>query len=63
MQSTQDSDISLLNINQSVSCLAAGVLDPQLGCDSLIVGTQTNLLAYDVHNNSDLFFKEVTVKN
>ncbi|XP_069822061.1 BBSome complex member BBS2 isoform X2 [Dendropsophus ebraccatus] len=59
VQSTQDSDISLLNINQSVSCLAAGVLDPQLGCDSLIVGTQTNLLAYDVHNNSDLFFKEI----
>ncbi|XP_044125868.1 Bardet-Biedl syndrome 2 protein [Bufo gargarizans] len=59
VQSLQDSDISLLNINQSVSCLGAGVLDPQLGCDSLIVGTQTNLLAYDVHNNSDLFFKEV----
>ncbi|XP_040266216.1 Bardet-Biedl syndrome 2 protein [Bufo bufo] len=59
VQSLQDSDISLLNINQSVSCLEAGVLDPQLGCDSLIVGTQTNLLAYDVHNNSDLFFKEV----
>ncbi|XP_056382250.1 Bardet-Biedl syndrome 2 protein isoform X2 [Hyla sarda] len=59
VQSTQDSDISLLNINQSVSCLTAGLLDPQLGCDSLIVGTQTNLLAYDVHNNSDLFFKEI----
>ncbi|XP_075694830.1 BBSome complex member BBS2 isoform X1 [Rhinoderma darwinii] len=59
VQSAQDSDISLLNINQSVSCLAAGVLDPQLDCDSLIVGTQTNLLAYDVHNNSDLFFKEI----
>ncbi|KAM4017896.1 BBSome complex member BBS2 [Anomaloglossus baeobatrachus] len=59
VQSAQESDISLLNINQSVSCLTAGVLDPQLGCDSLIVGTQTNLLAYDVHNNSDLFFKEI----
>ncbi|KAG9467357.1 Bardet-Biedl syndrome 2 protein isoform X2 [Eleutherodactylus coqui] len=59
VQSSHDSDISLLNINQNVSCLTAGVLDPQLGCDSLIVGTQTNLLAYDVHNNSDLFFKEI----
>ncbi|XP_053305283.1 Bardet-Biedl syndrome 2 protein [Spea bombifrons] len=59
VQSSHDSDISLLNINQSVSCLTAGPLDPQLGCDSLIVGTQTNLLAYDVHNNSDLFYKEI----
>ncbi|XP_073515184.1 BBSome complex member BBS2 [Phyllobates terribilis] len=59
VHSAQESDISLLNINQSVSCLTAGALDPQLGCDSLIVGTQTNLLAYDVHNNSDLFFKEI----
>nr|XP_033796514.1 Bardet-Biedl syndrome 2 protein isoform X2 [Geotrypetes seraphini] len=59
MQSNQDSDISLLNINQTVSCLTSGVLNPQLGCDSLIVGTQNNLLAYDVHNNSDLFYKEI----
>ncbi|XP_075796511.1 BBSome complex member BBS2 isoform X3 [Pelodiscus sinensis] len=60
LQSSQDSDISLLNINQGVSCLTAGVLNPQLGYDCLLVGTQTNLLAYDVFNNSDLFYKEVT---
>ncbi|KAM9301908.1 BBSome complex member BBS2 [Gastrophryne carolinensis] len=60
IQSAQDSDISLLNINQSVSCLTAGLLDPSQNCDSLIVGTQTNLLAYDVYNNSDLFYKEVS---
>ncbi|XP_072278942.1 BBSome complex member BBS2 [Pyxicephalus adspersus] len=59
IQSAQDTDISLLNINQSVSCLTAGLLDPHQSCDSLIVGTQTNLLAYDVHNNSDLFYKEI----
>ncbi|XP_075432991.1 BBSome complex member BBS2 isoform X2 [Ascaphus truei] len=59
VQSSQDSDVTLLNINQSVSCLTAGVLDPQLGYDALVVGTQTNLLAYDVHNNSDLFYKEI----
>ncbi|XP_025890178.1 Bardet-Biedl syndrome 2 protein [Nothoprocta perdicaria] len=60
VQSTQDSDISLLNINQGITCLTSGVLDPQLGYDSLLVGTQTNLLAYDVHNNSDLFYREVS---
>uniref|UniRef100_A0A8C5PQR3 Bardet-Biedl syndrome 2 protein homolog n=1 Tax=Leptobrachium leishanense TaxID=445787 RepID=A0A8C5PQR3_9ANUR len=59
VQSSQDSDISLLNINQTVSCLTCGVLDPERGYDSLVVGTQTNLLAYDVHNNSDLFYKEI----
>ncbi|XP_040185084.1 Bardet-Biedl syndrome 2 protein isoform X1 [Rana temporaria] len=59
VQSAHDTDISLLNINQSVSCLTAGLLDPHQSCDSLIVGTQTNLLAYDVHNNSDLFYKEI----
>ncbi|XP_056334659.1 Bardet-Biedl syndrome 2 protein homolog [Danio aesculapii] len=59
-QSTQDSDISLLNINQSVSCLTAGTLGPNSTGDTLLVGSQTNLLAYDVHDNTDVFYKEVT---
>ncbi|XP_012611410.2 BBSome complex member BBS2 isoform X1 [Microcebus murinus] len=58
-QSPLESDVSLLNINQAVSCLTAGVLNRELGYDALLVGTQTNLLAYDVHNNSDLFYREV----
>uniref|UniRef100_A0A8C6XHA5 BBSome complex member BBS2 n=1 Tax=Naja naja TaxID=35670 RepID=A0A8C6XHA5_NAJNA len=57
--STQDADISLLNINEAVSCLTAGLLNPDLGCDSLLVGTRTSLLAYDVHNNADLFYAGV----
>lgn len=36
-----------------------GRLDPSLDRDVLMVGTQTNLLAYDVHKNSDMFYKEV----
>uniref|UniRef100_A0ABI7W4A5 Bardet-Biedl syndrome 2 protein homolog n=1 Tax=Felis catus TaxID=9685 RepID=A0ABI7W4A5_FELCA len=62
-QSPLESDVSLLNINQAVSCLTAGVLNPELGYDALLVGTQTNLLAYDVYNNSDLFYREVTGDN
>ncbi|XP_005991756.1 Bardet-Biedl syndrome 2 protein homolog [Latimeria chalumnae] len=58
-QSSQDSAVALLNINQSVSCLTAGPFDPQLGLDTLLVGTPTSLLAYDVHNNSDIFYREV----
>ena len=58
-QSTQDSDISLLNINQAVSCLTAGSLGPDTAGDTLLVGSQTNLLAYDVHDNADIFYREV----
>ncbi|KAM9502997.1 BBSome complex member BBS2 isoform 3-T3 [Salvelinus alpinus] len=59
-QSAHDSDISLLNINQAVSCLTAGTLGPNTTGDTLLVGTQTNLLAYDVHDNADIFYREVT---
>ena len=52
------SDISLLNINQQVSAVCTGSLDDSER-DILFVGTPTNLLAYDVENNSDLFYKEV----
>ncbi|XP_062317350.1 Bardet-Biedl syndrome 2 protein homolog [Osmerus eperlanus] len=59
-QSTQDSDIFLLNINQAVSCLTSGTLGPSTMGDTLLVGSQTNLLAYDVHDNADIFYREVT---
>ncbi|KAL4657039.1 Bardet-Biedl syndrome 2 protein-like [Arapaima gigas] len=58
-QSAHDSDISLLNINQAVNSLAAGSLSPGRVGDALLVGSQTNLLAYDVHDNADIFYKEV----
>lgn len=58
-----DSDISLLSINKSVSSVAAGSLDPVGVSDMLMVGTQTDLLAYDVQNNTDAFYKEVSLKN
>ncbi|XP_029687950.1 BBSome complex member BBS2 [Takifugu rubripes] len=57
--SSQDSDVCLLNINQSVTCLTAGQLGPSTVGDTLVVGSQTNLLAYDVHDNADVFYKEV----
>ena len=34
-------------------------LDPTLDRDILIIGTQTTLLAYDIQENKDLFYKEV----
>uniref|UniRef100_A0A8C6SIR0 BBSome complex member BBS2 n=1 Tax=Neogobius melanostomus TaxID=47308 RepID=A0A8C6SIR0_9GOBI len=59
-QSAQDSDVSLLNINQAVTCLTAGTLGPNTTGDTLLVGSQTNLLAYNVHDNADVFYREVT---
>ncbi|RMX50842.1 hypothetical protein pdam_00003138 [Pocillopora damicornis] len=55
---SHDTDISILNINQQVSAVAAGPLNTS-GCDTLLVGTPTNFLAYDVENNSDLFYKDI----
>ncbi|XP_077549779.1 BBSome complex member BBS2-like [Haemaphysalis longicornis] len=52
-------DVWLLNVNQTVSCVAAESLKPGAKEDVLLVGTPTALLAYDVENNCDLFFREV----
>ena len=47
------------NLNKiQISAMGAGCL----GADSkdvLFVGSQTHFLAYDVHNNSDLFYRFV----
>lgn len=62
MQASEASELSLLNINQSVTSLCTGALNPQHpDRDVLVVGTQTNVLAYDVNDNADLFYKEVIV--
>lgn len=49
-----------LNINKQITALAAGALLPQ--CperDVLLIGTPNFLQAYDIHQNRDLFFKDV----
>lgn len=40
-----------------VTALAAGRLEETAERDTLLVGSQTNLLAYDVENNADIYFK------
>ncbi len=54
-----DSNLSLLNINAVVTSLSTGILDSSSKIESLLVGTKTSLLAYDVNDNTDLFYKEV----
>jgi hypothetical protein len=61
MESAIEADINLLNINQSISSVCAGSLDDSDG-EIMVVGTQTNLLAYDVDKNRDLFYKDVSRK-
>lgn len=36
-----------------------GCLDVTLAKDVLLVGSQTNILAYDIDNNKELFHNEV----
>jgi len=50
--------VRFLNINRNISALACGQLNPKLGRELLLVGAQTTLLAYDVRENCDLFFKD-----
>ena len=59
--SSSDSDITLLSFGQHITALAAGKLDQGLetAADTLFIGSQTNLLAYDVEKNSELFYKDV----
>mmetsp|Transcript_1183 Transcript_1183/g.3589 ORF Transcript_1183/g.3589 Transcript_1183/m.3589 type:complete len:718 (+) Transcript_1183:115-2268(+) len=52
-------EVMLLNINRKITSVVAGLLNPNLGRDVLMVGTQTSLMVYDVEENADLFFKEV----
>ena len=52
-------DIAILNIHQRITALQAGRLDPNSNRETLLIGTPTNLLAYDVERNADLFHKDV----
>ena len=59
VSNTSNMDLSILNINQQILSLTSGRLNDAINRDTLVIGTPTNLLAYDVENNSDLFYKDV----
>mmetsp|Transcript_17740 Transcript_17740/g.49157 ORF Transcript_17740/g.49157 Transcript_17740/m.49157 type:complete len:729 (-) Transcript_17740:99-2285(-) len=58
-RSETQNEVIFLNINRKITSVATGLLNPNLGHDVLMVGTQTSLMVYDVEENADLFFKEV----
>ncbi|XP_059059038.1 Bardet-Biedl syndrome 2 protein homolog [Achroia grisella] len=51
-------EVSELNLSQAVIAVAAGPIKPDCGRDMLLIGSPTQILAYDVNENTDLFFKE-----
>ena len=51
-------EVKFLNINRKISALTCGRLATKHQRDLLFVGAQTTLLAYDVQENCDLFFKD-----
>lgn len=60
MQLGSTGELSLLNVNQTITAVCAGPLNPnRKDRDVLVIGTPTNVLAYDVNDNADLFYKEV----
>jgi hypothetical protein len=53
--------LRLLNINRDVKCLAASpAFLPGAGRDALLIGSAGSVQAFDVHTNSDVFFREST---
>lgn len=51
--------IKYLNVNKEITSLCAGQLNPAIQRELLFVGSRTNLLAYDVEENTDVFDIEV----
>jgi len=54
-------EIRQLSVNRRISALSCGDLENKSEAprDILLVGTHTNLLAYDVEANHDIFYKDV----
>lgn len=55
----EESEVMFLNINRKITSVLAGPLNPGLGRDVLMVGTQSSLMVYDVEQNADVFFRDV----
>lgn len=52
-------DIAMLNFNQEVRAIETGCLSRVDNKEILVIGSPTQLLAYHVDNNRDIFFKEI----
>jgi Bardet-Biedl syndrome 2 protein len=59
---TKVAPVRELSVNRVITAVGVGQIDPldEAGREVLFVGTSTNLLAYDVENNADVFYKDIT---
>lgn len=53
------SDIATLNFNQEIRAIETGCLSKDDNKEILVIGSPTQLLAYHVDNNHDIFYKEI----
>lgn len=53
------SDIAMLNFNQEIRAIETGCLSKDDNKEILVIGSPTQLLAYHVDNNHDIFYKEI----
>jgi Bardet-Biedl syndrome 2 protein len=52
-------EFKFLSTNKEIVSLEVGQIDPEVPVEVLFIGSRTNLLAYDVNNNADLFDYEI----
>mmetsp|Transcript_10478 Transcript_10478/g.25127 ORF Transcript_10478/g.25127 Transcript_10478/m.25127 type:complete len:701 (-) Transcript_10478:93-2195(-) len=52
-------ELKQLNMNRKITAIATGRINPKSTKDTLLVGAQTTLFAYDHHSNADVFYKDV----
>jgi len=62
-EDNDSTSLKYLNFNRKITALSSGLLDNQNNVENnnhlLFVGSQSSLLAYDVDNNADVFFRDV----
>ena len=56
---TEETPVRFLNINRKITSLCSGQFKPNEAHETLLVGTESNLLAYNVEKNADLFYKDL----
>lgn len=54
-----EQNVRFLKINRKISALCTGKFQESDAGDTLVVGTQASLLAYNVEKNSDIFYKDI----
>lgn len=52
-------DIGMLSVNYTITAIATGKLSPDSDKEYLAIGTENNILVYQVDDNMEIFFKDI----